>query len=106
MAVDTLEKTNTKTKNKTNLDAKLPNLYSVVLFNDDKTPMMYVVELLISIFNYKITDAIAITDKIDKDGSAVVISGLVKELAVHLRDLVLVDAKANNYPLQAEIQAQ
>lgn len=100
MAVDTMKKV------KINTTLKTPNLYSVVYFNDDKTTAIFVVETLVKIFNYDIEKAVEITETISKTGSGVAIGGVSKELATHLRDLVLVSAQTQNYPLKVDIKQE
>lgn len=98
-SVDTLKKV------KINTTIKEPNLYSVVYLNDEKTTAVFVAETLVKIFNYEIDAAIQMTEQISKNGSGVAISGITKELATHLRDLVLVSAQTQNFPLKIEIKA-
>lgn len=94
------------TKVKINTDIKPPARYSVVYFNDEKTNVMFVIQSLIDVFNYDIENAAVMTKKIDEEGSAAVVSSLPKELAGHLRDLVIVKARAENYPLVVEIKEE
>jgi ATP-dependent Clp protease adapter protein ClpS len=100
MSVDTMKKV------KINVDVKAPNLYQVIYFNDEKTPAIFVTETLIQIFNYEIDKAITLTETISNTGSGVAIGGISKELATHLRDLVLVNAQSNKYPLKVEIKQE
>jgi ATP-dependent Clp protease adaptor protein ClpS len=94
------------TKVKINTDLTPPKLYSVVYFNDDKTSSFFVAKSLMEVFGYSPDKAIELTSKIDKEGSAAVISGLTKEIALHLRDLVIMKARAENFPLVVEIKEE
>lgn len=60
---------NTAVKSKTEL--KYPDRFNVVLFNDDYTPMEFVIHLLIEIFNKDITQAQEIMLTVHNQGKAV-----------------------------------
>lgn len=62
---------NTKTQTKTKTDISYPNRYNVVFHNDDFTPMEFVIQLLIEIFNKDIDTAQEITMAIHEQGKAV-----------------------------------
>ena len=51
---------------------KEPNKYKVIFVNDDKTPMEWVIELLITIFKHSQNSAEQITLTIHTEGSGVV----------------------------------
>jgi len=97
---------NTLKKVKINIDVKEPTLYQVVYYNDEITPAVFVAETLIQIFNYEIEDAVALTTVINDSGSGIAVSGISKELATHLKDLVLVSAQVAKYPLKVEVKAK
>lgn len=92
------------TKVKINTDLKRPSRYSVVLFNDEVTSAAFVVQTIMEVFGHSYEAAMEITSRIDTQGSGEVASGLSKELAMHLRDLVIVKARAVSFPLVAEIR--
>jgi ATP-dependent Clp protease adaptor protein ClpS len=50
---------------------KEPSKYKVIFVNDDKTPMEFVVALLVSIFKHSNDSAIDITMKIHNEGSGI-----------------------------------
>lgn len=62
----TIEKKQTVTRK-----FKEPKKYKVVVMNDDFTPMEFVVAMFMSIFRKTEPDAVSLTLKIHKDGSAV-----------------------------------
>lgn len=62
---------NTKTLNKTKTDITYPNRYRVILFNDDYTPMEFVIKMLIEIFNKDIDTATEITMEIHTKGKGI-----------------------------------
>jgi ATP-dependent Clp protease adapter protein ClpS len=100
MAVDTVKKV------KINVDVKTPKLYQVVYFNDEKTPAIFVAETLIQIFNYDVEKAVALTETISNSGSGIAVGGVSKELATHLKDLVMVAAQVAKYPLKVEVKQE
>lgn len=89
-----------------NTEIKPPNLYCIVYLNDPQTSSVFVAQSLIDVFKYEITAAIDITNIIDKKGKATVASGLPKEIAEHLRDVVISMARNQKYPLQVEAQPE
>lgn len=50
---------------------KEPNLYKVILLNDDKTPIDFVISLLVELFKHSTETAYAITLKVHEEGSGV-----------------------------------
>jgi ATP-dependent Clp protease adaptor protein ClpS len=60
---------NSNTKTKTVM--KYPERFNVVLFNDDYTPMQFVVSLLVEIFNKNINQAQEITMQVHNQGKAI-----------------------------------
>ena len=60
-------------KEHTNIKVKQPDLYKVVMFNDDFTPMEFVVEILMTIFHKTYGDAIKTMMMVHKGNRAVVI---------------------------------
>ncbi|NPA10841.1 MAG: ATP-dependent Clp protease adaptor ClpS [Epsilonproteobacteria bacterium] len=53
-------------------DLLLPKLYKVILLNDDYTTFEFVINILKSVFHKSEEDAINLTLRVDKQGSAVV----------------------------------
>jgi ATP-dependent Clp protease adaptor protein ClpS len=64
-----MAKESTSTVSKTEL--KFPSRYNVILINDDYTPMDFVIQLLIEIFNRSINEAKDITMQIHENGKGV-----------------------------------
>ncbi|AJB45309.1 Clp protease ClpS [Campylobacter fetus subsp. testudinum] len=91
----------TKTKIK---DFK-PNLFKVMLLNDEVTTMDFVVMILIYIFNKSKNEAIELMLKIHQNGRA--ICGIyTKEIAQTKQMEVLNLAKANGFPLKCVIEEE
>ena len=85
------------------LDIKNPSRYQVILFNDEKTPMEFVIELLKNIFNHSQESADAITTSVHNEGKGV--AGIfyyeVAEQKVHESTLV---SRTAGYPLKLDIE--
>jgi ATP-dependent Clp protease adaptor protein ClpS len=96
--------TDTLTKIEENLDLKEPSLYKVVFLNDDVTPMDFVMNCLMSIFNHSLTEAEELTHKIHQEGFAIV-AVLPYEIAEQKGIETTVLSRNNNYPLQVKIEA-
>ena len=82
---------------------KKPPLYKVIIFNDDYTPMEFVVSLLGQIFGLGYDAATRIMLKVHTEGSAV--------CAVYIRDIAETKAQQvnqyardNEHPLKCEIE--
>lgn len=66
-----MEATETNIDSTERLDVAKPKKYSVILYNDDSTPMEFVIELLITIFGHTQDTSSEITLKIHNDGKGV-----------------------------------
>ena len=82
---------------------KEPPLFRVVYLNDNQTPMEFVIESLITSFNYGIDTAQQITIDIHETGSAVV-AVLPHEIAEQKGMEVTASARLQNYPLQIKLE--
>lgn len=60
------------TQEDTKIQTQFPNLWTVKFFNDDFTPMEFVIAILKEVFQQTEKDAIAITMKIHHEGDAIV----------------------------------
>ena len=66
-----MEATETNIDSTQKLDIARPKKYQVIMFNDDKTPMEFVIEILIKIFLHTKEAAEDITVKIHNEGKGV-----------------------------------
>jgi len=87
------------------LDILDPGKYKVVILNDDKTPMEFVIVLLMRIFHHGQSTAEDITVKIHNEGSAV--AGIYtyevsEQKAIEGTNL----ARENNFPLVIKVEAE
>jgi ATP-dependent Clp protease adaptor protein ClpS len=62
----------TKTVVQNDVEIVMPKLYKVMLLNDDYTTFDFVIEILKAVFHKNEEEAINITLKVDREGSAVV----------------------------------
>jgi len=93
----------TRVRPEPNLTLKEPPMYRVIYINDDVTTMEFVVESLITVFNYTVDSAADITQKIHVDGSAIVAT-LPYEMAEQKGVEVTQMARANGYPLVIKLE--
>lgn len=82
-----------------------PPMFKVIYLNDNQTSMEFVVDTLISFFNYTAETACKITEDIHNDGSAVV-AVLPYEIAEQKGIEITVHARTNNYPLQIKLEPE
>ncbi|WP_456471189.1 ATP-dependent Clp protease adaptor ClpS [Caminibacter sp.] len=88
---------------KEKVDILLPKLYKVLLLNDDYTTFDFVIEILKSVFHKTEEEAINLTLKVDREGSAAV--GMYPyEIAEMKVNKVHTLARNAGYPLRARIE--
>ena len=61
----------TQTQEKTATELRYPDRYQVIIWNDDFTPMDFVISLLVEVFNKKLSTATELTMIIHDKGRAV-----------------------------------
>lgn len=89
----------TKTRPKT----KKPSLYRVLMMNDDYTPMEFVVQVLVGIFNKSADEAMQITLKVHQSGIGVC-GVYTYEIAETKVAQVMDRAKKSQHPLQCTME--
>jgi ATP-dependent Clp protease adaptor protein ClpS len=93
----------TKTITENDLEIITPRLFKVILLNDDYTTFDFVIEILRSVFHKSEEEAINLTLKVDREGSAVV--GVYPyEIAQMKVDKTHSLARSAGYPLRARIE--
>lgn len=97
--------TTTQIKPKTNMALKAPPMFNVIYVNDNVTTMDFVIESLVTVFNYEPVDALALTQEIHEKGSGVAAT-LPYEMAEHKGVEVTQLARANGFPLNIKIEAE
>jgi len=101
MTTDTDNATIVKPAGKVEL--KEPNLWKVIMLNDDVTTMEFVVKVLNDFFNFNEEQANKIVVDIHENGSAVVAT-LPYEMAEQKGIEVTLAARNDGYPLEVRIE--
>lgn len=84
-------------------ELKFPSRYNVVFNNDDLTPMDFVIQLLIEVFNKSLDQATAITMSIHTEGKGV--AGTYNhELAEQKQGEAQLLSRHNGYPLKITLE--
>lgn len=94
---------NTNVKERTKPKARLPNMYHVILLNDDFTPMDFVVMLLQKIFHRSLPDAEAIMMEIHNKGKGIAGTYTLEVAEMKTLETIRV-AKTQEHPLQAIVE--
>ncbi|MEW6259335.1 MAG: ATP-dependent Clp protease adapter ClpS [Thermodesulfobacteriota bacterium] len=82
-----------------------PPLYKVILLNDDYTTMEFVVDILMSVFQKTIEEAITIMLAVHRQGSGV--AGIYPyEIAETKVDTVHTLARENGFPLRCTLEPE
>ena len=84
---------------------KEPSRYHVIFFNDNQTPMEWVVDLLITIFKHTQSSAENLTMEIHTNGSAVVGTysyEIAEQKTIEATQL----SRENGFPLQVKLEAE
>jgi ATP-dependent Clp protease adaptor protein ClpS len=83
------------------IKVRIPNMYKVILHNDDKTTMDFVIHVLTKIFHRKLEDALMLTQTIHETGIGIAGSPYTKEIAEEKALETVKIARTNGYPLVA-----
>jgi len=92
----------TKTDTLVKVNLKEPEMFDVVIYNDDSTPMDFVTGILTEIFNKTRTDAVQLMLKIHHSGSAVA-GTYTYEIAEQKGIDATNVARDNGYPLMVRL---
>jgi|TARA_B100001094_G_scaffold138327_1_gene133925 ATP-dependent Clp protease adaptor protein ClpS len=96
-----MSKQQTKTKVRTEL--RYPSNYNVIIFNDDFTPMDFVIRILVEIFNKNLNTAKDQTMLVHNKGSA--IAGTYNhEIADQKCTEAIAISRASGHPLQLKVE--
>jgi ATP-dependent Clp protease adaptor protein ClpS len=99
-----MAKSDTAVAVKPNLSLAEPSLYNVVYVNDNVTSMEWVIESLLTHFNYEFERAMELTQRIHNEGSAVVAT-LPYEIAEQKVVEITLEARLAGFPLQVRMEA-
>lgn len=80
-----------------------PRMWNVILHNDDKTTMEFVVLVLMQIFHKSFEDASDIMMHIHENGKGIA-GTYSNEVATQKRDETLTSARSHGYPLRVDIE--
>lgn len=80
-----------------------PKMWNVILYNDDKTSMEFVILVLMQIFHKSLDDASEIMMNVHETGKGVA-GTYSHEVASQKRDDTVNAARNNNFPLKCEIE--
>lgn len=93
------------TKEKTEIKIKKPNMYKVLLHNDDYTTMDFVVEILIKIFRKSSIEAERIMFDVHRKGIG--IAGIYSyDIASTKIRQVMIMAEENGFPLKLTLEKE
>ena len=82
-----------------------PCNYKVIMLNDDKTPMEWVIDVLLTIFNHSQDTAEKFTLQIHQEGSAIV--GIYKYEIAEQKSVEATNAsRERGFPLQLRIDSE
>jgi|TARA_B110000093_G_scaffold153399_1_gene169110 ATP-dependent Clp protease adaptor protein ClpS len=93
----------TQQSTRTVTQIKYPDRFNVVLLNDDFTPMEFVIQLLIEVFNANIEEAKEVTVRVHDDGKGIAGSyGL--EIAEQKQQEATIISRHHGHPLKVIIE--
>lgn len=100
---DVMTRTKEVTDTVTKIDMRPPNMFNVVLYNDNGTTVDFVVLILMTTFHKSFEDASELTLHIHEHGKG--IAGIYShEVATQKRDETVQCARVNNFPLKCEVE--
>lgn len=92
-------------KEETIVKVKKPELYKVIMHNDDYTTMEFVVEVLVKVFNKTAVEATKVMLDVHRKGEG--IAGIYpKDLALTKINQVYKTAKQKGYPLKLSLKEE
>jgi ATP-dependent Clp protease adaptor protein ClpS len=95
--------TEVKDKTTSEIDIKKPSRYQVILYNDEQTPMEFVIELLKTVYNHTQDHAQDITLSIHNDGKGVAGIYYYEVAEQKVQESILISRSAG-YPLSLDIE--
>jgi len=97
--------TSTAIREKLKVKIKKPSMFKVVFNNDDKTPMDFVIEVLMVIFHHDRKTAEAITEEVHVKGKG--IAGVYSyEVAEQKMVETTAAARQNSFPLTVNVEPE
>jgi len=93
----------TKTQIRTQANLSYPKRFNVVIWNDDFTPMEFVIQLLVEVFNKNIEQSSEITSEIHNQGKAIA-GTYSKEIAEQKTHEATVISRHSGHPLNVSCE--
>jgi ATP-dependent Clp protease adaptor protein ClpS len=91
------------TKTRTTVNIKEPPMFKLIYINDNQTTVEFVIETLMSYFDYSTETAMEITQNIHESGSATV-AVLPYEIAEQKGVEITLQARSEGHPLQVKLE--
>lgn len=86
------------------IKVQIPKMYKVLLHNDDRTTMDFVIMVLTRVFHRTVEEAIQITMHIHHNGQGIAGSPYTREIAEEKTLETISLARANGFPLVASFE--
>lgn len=86
------------------IKVKIPNMYKVLLHNDDTTTFDFVILVLTQVFHKSIDESIEITKAIHEQGQGIAGAPFTREIAEEKTVETISYARANGFPLTATFE--
>ena len=90
-------------KTRTSTELRYPGRYNVVIYNDDYTPVEFVIKMLVEVFNKDVNTAKSLTQEIHSQGASIV-GTYNAEIAEQKCSEGISIARANGQPLQLKVE--
>ena len=97
--------TKVKTQTRVNVESFEPSMWKVIFHNDDVTPMQFVTQILIEIFNKTEDQAVNLCKAIHEKGKGVVAvypCDIAESKSLEATEV----ARSNSYPLKVSIEQE
>lgn len=95
--------TKSSIKEKSDVKIKVPKKYVVVMHNDDFTPMDFVVEILMQIFNKEYEEAVSIMMQVHK-GNRGIVGTYSYDIARSKAEKAMILAREEGYPFRVSVE--
>lgn len=92
-----------ETRQQTRIQVREPKRYGVIMHNDDYTPMDFVVQVLMEIFNKRQEEAVTLMMIVHKGGKALV-GSYSYDIAMTKIRIVTVLAEEEGYPFRMTVE--
>lgn len=80
-----------------------PDMFDLVMYNDDVTPMEFVVMVLVQVLSLAQEEAVELMLAVHNSGKAIC-GTFVEDIAIDYRDRIVESAVEHRYPLLCEVE--